>query len=154
MTAPELAAIVNGLAPAVRALVERELTKAVGDLRGTIDHQAKAIERLTTLFTVQEKAFTRIDERVDELEQTEPTPAPGPPGPPGKDGITAIRYVVPWQDGFEYQPGDFVAVGPLVYCCEKATTVRPGTVTRNAHGDVRGPQGKDFWALVQPSGRA
>jgi hypothetical protein len=81
--------------------------------------------------------------------------APGPPGPPGPPGelTVALRFVTPYADGVDYYEGDFVALGASVYRCEKPTTIKPGTVSRNAHGEVRGPQGKDFWTLVDGRGR-
>lgn len=84
------------------------------------------------------KAVDALAPRVVDLE----TKAATPPS------AVVLRIVAPWADGVEYHDGDYVAIGATVYCCTKTTTVKPDTITRNKHGDVRGPQGKDFWALV------
>jgi len=129
VTAIEVAAIVDGMAPAIRALVLDEVARAMAALD-----------------------VKRFVAAMGDLHG----PA-GPPGRDGVDGVTTtltttvVRFVCPWADDVEYHVGDLVSVGARVFECTKATTVHPTAVTRSGHGDARGPQGKDFWTPITGS---
>jgi hypothetical protein len=168
MTAEDVAAIVEGLAPVILELV----AKAHADLQG--QHAAHVVDAT--------KALGSMGERVAVLETR--AQVPGPPGDPGKDGedglgyddltveqldattvtVKAVRgghtkvigtltFPVPRFDGnytpgLSYTPGQLVRWKSAVYHCYAPTALAPDAVTYDASGKPAGPQGKDAWHLI------
>jgi hypothetical protein len=153
MTAEDIAAIVEGMAPVILDLVAKaqasvQLQQAA--MAGQLAHVVDATKELGTL-----------RERMATLEAR--APVQGPPGPAGQDGadglgfedlrveqldlrtiavkavrgeqvktIGTVRFPVPdykgiWTSGREYAAGDSVTwAGSLWFCHAPATTTKPG----------------------------
>lgn len=176
MTADELAAIIEGIAPVIRDCVQQAAFTCSVGLAVTdkeVAHLATAVAELGT-----------VRERVAVLETR--APVPGPPGPAGMHGVGFDDLVVEQVDettiavhairgdvvkeigkvtfpfarvkgdykpGQEYLPGNLVRHQRAIWLCKKATTIAPGSVTHDATGKPAGPQGQDFWTLWLADGR-
>jgi len=170
MTEDELTAIVEGIAPVVRAFVQR----AVGELAAQVTVTDAQIRHLAGAVT----EIGAMRERLAVLETR--APVPGPPGPAGRDGvdglgfddlgvtqrddrsftITAIRgdvvkeigtaafavdiYRGIWLEGRAYEPGDGVTWSGAEWHCHTATTAKPGDGSKAWTLKVkRGKDGRD-----------
>jgi hypothetical protein len=170
MTADELAALVEGIAPVVRDAAQRVLQDVVGRVQ-LLDAQLAGLVAATI-------EIGTIRERLAVLETR--APIPGPPGPPGHDGsdglgfddlsvtqqddrsftIAAVRgdvvkaigtatfaldiYRGVWLEGRAYEPGDGVTWAGSEWHCHTATTTKPGDGSKAWTLKVkRGRDGKD-----------
>jgi integrin beta 3 len=164
MTAEDVAAIVEGLAPVILELV----AKAHADLRG--QHAAHVVDATKELGAMRERLAT-LEARA---------PVPGPPGPAGQDGtdglgfddlsveqldlrtiavkairgaqvktIGTVQFPVPayrkiWTPDREYTPGDSVTWAGSVWYCDTATSTKPGEGSKDWTLQCkRGKDGRD-----------
>lgn len=170
MTADELAAIVQGIAPVIRDYVARV--------------QGELVQRLTVAETqlagvvTQSAAVGTLRERLVVLETR--AAVPGPPGPAGRDGVDGLgvddlavtqqddrtftitathgdrvktlgtaRFAVAlyrgvWLEGKAYEAGDAVTWAGSEWQCQAPTTTKPGEGSKAWTLKVkRGRDGKD-----------
>jgi hypothetical protein len=168
MTADDIAAIVEGLAPVILELIAKA---HVETQQQQIAHVIDATKELGA-----------IRERLAVLETR--APVPGPPGAPGKDGVDGLgydelaleqiddttvalkakrgdtvkaigsvtfpvlRFKHDYDAGREYLPGHLVRYKSAIWHCGVATMLAPDAVMYDASGKPAGPQGKDCWTLV------
>lgn len=161
MTSEELAAVIEGIAPIIRATIQQ----AVMEMRVRVDHVDRRLHSLDT-----------VGERIAVLETR--APVPGPPGKDGRDGapgsdglgfedlgvtfdgdrtlaltftrggqqkafpipIPFLRYGGVYTEGVTYEPGDVVTWAGSAWHCREATTARPG-------------DGLKAWTLIVKRGR-
>jgi hypothetical protein len=170
MTADELAAIVDGIAPVIRDYVTR--------VHGELVQRVTIAETQLAAVILATKDVGPLRERVAVVETR--APVPGPPGPAGRDGvdgigfddlgvtqrddrsftITAARgdvvkeigtasfaldiYRGVWLEGRAYDPGDGVTWAGSEWHCHTATTTKPGDGSKAWTLKVkRGRDGKD-----------
>jgi hypothetical protein len=170
MTADELAAIVEGIAPVVRDFVRTALADVATRVQG-LDTQLAGLVTATTEIGTMRERLAVLETRA---------PIPGPPGPPGHDGsdglgfddlrvtqrddrsftVTAARgdvvkeigtasfaldiYRGVWLEGKTYEPGDGVTWAGSEWHCQAATTTKPGDGSKAWTLKVkRGRDGKD-----------
>lgn len=170
MTAAELAAIVEGIAPVIREAITRATTE--------IRERQIALDLQVTQWGAAANEAPVLRERVATLEAR--APVPGPPGPPGRDGIDGLgvedlavtqrddrsftitaahgdrvkeigtaRFAVDlyrgvWAEGRTYEPGDSVTWAGSEWHCLATTTTKPGEGSKAWTLKVkRGRDGKD-----------
>jgi len=174
MTEDELTAIVEGIAPVVRAFVQR----AVGELAAQVTVTDAQIRHLAGAVT----EIGAMRERLAVLETR--APVPGPPGPAGRDGvdglgfddlgvtqrddrsftITAIRgdvvkeigtaafavdiYRGIWLEGRAYEPGDGSKAWTL-----KVKRGKDGRDGKDGPPGPPGPKGKDWQQVYDDTRR-
>ena len=168
MTADELAAIVDGIAPVIRDYV----TRVHGELvqRVTIAETQLAAVLLAT------NDVGPLRERVAVVETRPPVPgppgqdgAPGPPGKDGADGTPGLEYCGVFIDGQTYDRGHVVTWAGSTWHCNETTTTKPGDgamawtlmVKRGRDGKdgkdgpagPAGPQGKDWQQVYDDTRR-
>lgn len=151
MTEKQLAAVVRGFAPVIKAYLvqaQHALAERDADLR---------------LELTKENGVLR--ERVAVLETRPLLPGPaGDPGPPGKDGFDGkdgapgLAFKGVYHDDQPYAPGEIVRWGGSTYHCVKATTgVKPDATPPYTTGPdgtkaFRGVSGTEFWELFVSKG--
>jgi hypothetical protein len=167
MTADELAAIVDGIAPVIRDYVRRQFEDVTARL-GVLDAQLAGLVTATTEIGTMRERLAVLETRAL---------VPGPPGPAGRDGvgfddlgvtqrddrsftITAAHgdvvkeigtasfaldiYRGVWLEGKTYEPGDGVTWAGSEWHCHTATTTKPGDGSKAWTLKVkRGRDGKD-----------
>lgn len=170
MTAEEVAAIIEGIAPATADAITRALADVVRRQTALEAQLAQAVAVAGDLIAVRERVAT-LEARA---------PAPGPPGPAGRDGadglgfedlavtqrddrsftIEAVHgerrkaigtatfalniYRGVWAEGKTYDPGDGVTWAGSEWHCQAATTTKPGDGSKAWTLKVkRGRDGKD-----------
>jgi hypothetical protein len=173
MTAEDLAAIVNGMAPVIRDYVAR--------VYGPLAQRVMVAETQLAAVVTQTTVVGPLRERVAVLETL--APVPGPPGPAGRDGVNGVdglgfddlgvvqrdersftitaaqgdrvkeigtaRFAVAiyrgvWTDGRTYEPGDSVTWAGSEWHCHTTTTTKPGDGSKAWTLKVkRGRDGKD-----------
>jgi len=139
MTADELAAIVEGIAPVVRDLVK----SAVAD----VTTRVQVVETQVAGFTPGVTEIGALRERVAVLETRPPTPgpagqdgAPGPAGQDGADGTPGLVFRGVFADGQVYDRGQVVTYAGSSWHCNDTTTTKPG-------------DGSKAWTLMVKRGR-
>lgn len=174
MTAEDVAAIVDGLAPVILELV----AKAHADV-----HRQQITLAAELAHVIDDtKGLGAMRERLAVLETR--APVPGPPGAPGKDGddglgyddlvleqiddttvalkatrgaltkaigsvtFPVLRFKHDYDAGREYLPGHLVRYKSAIWHCGVPTMLAPDAVMYDASGKPAGPQGKDCWTLV------
>jgi len=170
MTAAEIAAIVEGIAPVTAEAIQRATA-------GLIQRQLMLEAQLAQLVAAAADSGV-LRERVATLEAH--APVPGPPGPAGRDGADGIgpqqlgvtqrddrsftitaahgdhvteigtaRFAVDiyrgvWTEGRAYEPGDGVTWAGSEWHCQTTTTTKPGDGSKAWTLKVkRGRDGKD-----------
>jgi len=172
MTADDVAALIDGIAPVVREVS----TRAVADLATRLTVAERELAALR-----EDHAIGALRERLAVLETR--APVPGPPGPAGKDGtngadgvgfedlavvqrdersftVTAAHgdivkeigtaqfpveiYRGVWVDGQTYEAGDSVTWAGSEWHCHSTTPTKPGDGSKAWTLKVkRGRDGKD-----------
>jgi hypothetical protein len=139
MTADELAAIVEGIAPVVRDAVRA----AVGDVATRVQVLDAHVSGLAAGVT----DLGAMRERLAVLETRPPMPgpagqdgAPGAPGPPGADGTPGLVFRGVFVDGQIYDRGHLVTWAGSSWHCNSTTTTKPG-------------EGSKAWTLMVKRGR-
>jgi hypothetical protein len=136
MTAEELAALVEGIAPVVRDVVRTALDEVATRVQGVDAQLAGLVTATTEIGTMRD--------RLAELEARPLLPGPpgpdGAPGPPGKDGAPGLEYCGVFAEGQVYTLGQIVTAGGSAWHCNEATSTRPG-------------DGAKAWTLMVKRGR-
>jgi hypothetical protein len=179
VTDDELAAVIAGIAPAVRAYVATVV--------GGLTTQAAALDVRVCAFDGTAADVGALRERVAVLETR--APVPGPPGPAGRDGVDGIGYdaltveqtdadtltvcavrgadvrVVgsvafpvltfagDYEHGRAYRPGAVVRHRSALWHCKAATAIAPDAAPIDGTGRPAGPQGRDAWTLLLRDGK-
>jgi integrin beta 3 len=170
MTADELAAIVDGIAPVIRDYVRRQFEEVTARL-GVLDAQLAGLVTATTEIGTMRERLAVLETRAL---------VPGPPGPAGRDGVDGVgfddlgvtqaddrsftitaahgdivkeigtaRFAVElyrgvWIEGRAYEPGDGVTWAGSEWHCTAPTTTKPGDGSKAWTLKVkRGRDGKD-----------
>jgi integrin beta 3 len=170
MTADELAAIVDGIAPVIRDYVRRQFEDVTARL-GVLDAQLAGLVTATTEIGTMRERLAVLETRAL---------VPGPPGPAGRDGVDGVgfddlgvtqaddrsftitaahgdvvkeigtaRFAVDlyrgvWIEGRAYEPGDGVTWAGSEWHCTAPTTTKPGDGSKAWTLKVkRGRDGKD-----------
>jgi hypothetical protein len=136
MTAEELAALVEGIAPVVRDVVQAALAEVTTRVQ-VVDTQLAGLVTATTEVGVMRDRLVALETRP--LLPGPPGPD-GAPGPPGKDGAPGLEYCGVFADGQVYNVGQIVTAGGSAWHCNEATTTRPG-------------DGAKAWTLMVKRGR-
>ncbi len=170
MTADELAAIVDGIAPVIRDYVRRQFEEVTARL-GVLDAQLAGLVTATTEIGTMRERLAVLETRAL---------VPGPPGPAGRDGVDGVgfddlgvtqaddrsftitaahgdvvkeigtaRFAVDlyrgvWIEGRAYEPGDGVTWAGSEWHCTAPTMTKPGDGSKAWTLKVkRGRDGKD-----------
>jgi hypothetical protein len=170
MTAAEVAAIVEGIAPITHEAIQRATA-------GLVQRQLMLEAEVARLVAAAADSGV-LRERVATLEAR--APVPGPPGPAGRDGADGVgfeqlgvtqrddrsftitaghgdrvteigtaRFTVEiyrgvWVEGHTYEPGDGVTWAGSEWHCQATTTTKPGDGSKAWTLKVkRGRDGKD-----------
>ena len=147
MTAAELAAVVEGIVPVLRA----DRARANARSPSWKQQQAVAASQIAHLIEMT-KDMGPMRERLAVVETREPIPGPvGPAGPTGPPGIDPDA--VDYEPGKTYMPSQTVRHKHAWWVCRLPTTPPPGAVTYGVSGTPAGPQGKDCWKLLLSDGK-
>lgn len=136
MTADELAAIVEGMAPVVREYVRAALGEVATRVQVLDTHLAGLTHGVTEIGLMRERLAVL---------ETRP-PLPGPPGPagqdgaPGQDGSPGLEFRGVFLEGQAYDRGHLVTWAGASWHCNEATTTKPG-------------DGSKAWTLMVKKGR-
>jgi hypothetical protein len=139
MTADELTALVEGIAPVVRDVIRT----ALADVQTRVQVLETQLAGLTPAVT----DLGALRERLAVLETRPPLAgpagqdgAPGPAGKDGADGTPGLAFRGVYVDGQVYERGELVTHAGSSWHCNAPTTTKPG-------------EGSKAWTLMVKRGR-
>jgi hypothetical protein len=149
MTADDLAALVEGIAPVVRDVSAR----ACADLLGKLADLRERVAVLETRPPGDAAGLEFVLEQSGDATVTLKAIRGEAVSVIGTATFPIQRFVGDYEPGHAYTPGNIVRAKHALWHCRAATTLAPDAVTYDASGAPAGPQGKDCWTLLLRDGK-
>lgn len=165
MTADELTAIVEGIAPVIRDVIRTALADVLTRVQ-VLDTQVAGVTHGVTDIGALRERVAVLETRPQLAGPAGQDGAPGPAGKDGADGTPGLAFRGVYLDGQVYERGQLVTWAGSSWHCNATTTTKPGDgskawtlmVKRGRDGKdgaagPEGPPGRDWQQVYDDSRR-